>query len=71
VVVTSSGQLGVASSSRRYEEDIEPVGESSKRLYILRPVKFRYIRADEQGARPVQFGLIAEEVAESAARACV
>jgi hypothetical protein len=30
----------------------------------LRPVKFRYIKPDEQGQKPVQFGLIAEEVAE-------
>jgi trimeric autotransporter adhesin len=27
-------------------------------------VKFRYIKPDEQGQKPVQFGLIAEEVAE-------
>jgi hypothetical protein len=63
-VVTSSGQLGVASSSRRYKQDIEPLGDASERLYSLRPVKFRYIKPDEQGQKPVQFGLIAEEVAE-------
>ncbi len=64
VVVTASGQLGVASSSRRYKQDIEPLGAASERLYNLRPVKFRYIKPDEQGQKPVQFGLIAEEVAE-------
>jgi trimeric autotransporter adhesin len=64
VVVTSSGQLGVASSSRRYKEDIQPLGDASERLYSLHPVKFRYIKPDEQGEKPVQFGLIAEEVAE-------
>jgi hypothetical protein len=64
VVVTSSGQLGVASSSRRYKQDIEVMGDTSGRLYKLRPVKFRYIKADEQGKRPMQFGLIAEEVAD-------
>jgi hypothetical protein len=64
VVVTSSGQLGVASSSRRYKQDIERMGDTSERLYRLRPVKFRYIKTDEQGKRPVQFGLIAEEVAD-------
>ncbi len=58
------GQLGVASSSRRYKQDIEPLGDVSERLYDLRPVKFRYITPDEQGNKPVQFGLIAEEVAE-------
>jgi hypothetical protein len=64
VVVTASGELGVASSSRRYKEDVEPLGDVSERLARLRPVKFRYIKADEQGAKPLQFGLIAEEVAE-------
>jgi len=64
VVVTSSGQLGVASSSRRYKQDIERMGDTSERLYQLRPVKFRYIKTDEHGKRPVQFGLIAEEVAD-------
>jgi len=54
----------VASSSRRYKQDIEPLGDLSERLYDLRPVKFRYIKPDEQGQKPVQFGLIAEEVAE-------
>jgi len=64
VVVTASGQLGVASSSRRYKEDIQPLGDVSERLYDLHPVKFRYIKPDEQGQKPVQFGLIAEEVAD-------
>jgi hypothetical protein len=64
VVVTASGQLGVASSSRRYKQDIEPLGDASERLYELRPVKFRYIKPDEQGQKPLQFGLIAEEVAD-------
>jgi trimeric autotransporter adhesin len=64
VVVTASGQLGVASSSRRYKQDIEPLGDVSERLLSLRPVRFRYIKPDEQGEMPVQFGLIAEEVAD-------
>jgi trimeric autotransporter adhesin len=64
VVVTASGQLGVASSSRRYKQDIEPLGDVSERVYNLRPVKFRYIKPDEQGEKPMQFGLIAEEVAD-------
>jgi len=64
VVVTASGQLGVASSSRRYKEDIQPLGDVSERLSLLRAVKFRYIKPDEQGEKPVQFGLVAEEAAE-------
>jgi hypothetical protein len=65
VMVSPRGQLGVASSSRRYKEDIQPIGEASARLYALRPVAFRYRKPDEQGRKPVQYGLIAEEVAET------
>ena len=36
---------------------------ASQRLYGLRPVKFRYIEADEHGQKPLRYGLIAEEVA--------
>lgn len=64
VVVNANGQLGTVSSSRRYKKDIEPMGEASERLYQLRPVKFRYKTADVGGQNPVQFGLIAEEVAD-------
>ena len=63
VVVNSSGQLGVVSSSRRYKEDIAPLGDVSERLYQLRPVSFRYKKPDEHGRKPVQFGLVAEDVA--------
>jgi hypothetical protein len=62
VLVNSLGQLGVASSSRRYKEDIQPMGDVSDRLMDLRPVTFRYKEADEDGNKPVQYGLIAEEV---------
>jgi hypothetical protein len=55
--------LGVVSSSRRYKEDIAPMEETSERLYALRPVTFRYKKADASGHKPVQYGLIAEEVA--------
>ena len=64
MIVSSTGQVGVASSSRRYKQDIEALGDASERLYKLRPVKFRYIKADEWGRKPTQFGLIAEEVAD-------
>ena len=62
VVVNSKGQLGVASSSRRYKEDIQPMGDVSNRLMDLRPVTFRYKQADEAGNKPIQYGLIAEDV---------
>ena len=64
VIVNSSGQLGVVSSSRRYKQDIEPMGDASDRVFQLRPVRFRYLKPDENGNKPIQYGLIAEEVAE-------
>ena len=64
VVVSSTGQLGVVSSSRRYKENIQPMADASAALMKLKPVTFRYKEADEQGKKPMQFGLIAEEVAE-------
>ena len=62
VMVNSSGRLGVTSSSRRYKEDIQPMGDVSDRLMNLRPVTFHYKRANDQGNKPIQYGLIAEEV---------
>ena len=64
VVIDSTGQLGVISSSRRYKEDIADMGDASARLEALRPVTFHYKKAYANGEKPVQFGLIAEEVAE-------
>jgi len=62
VVIDSSGQLGTVSSSIRYKEDIQPMASASDRLLKLRPVKFRYKKADASGEKPIQYGLIAEEV---------
>jgi hypothetical protein len=65
VLVNSLGQLGVQSSSARFKEDISPMTPAlSERLLQLRPVTFRYKQADESGAKPLQYGLIAEEVAK-------
>jgi hypothetical protein len=63
VVVNSSGQLGVAPSSRRYKEDIEDMGDASQGLLRLRPVTFHYKKPDSDGSKPLEYGLIAEEVA--------
>jgi hypothetical protein len=63
VVIDSDGQLGTVSSSRRYKEDISDMSDASSRLLQLRPVTFRYTQAFADGAKPVQYGLIAEEVA--------
>jgi hypothetical protein len=64
VVIDANGQLGTISSSRRYKEDIEAMGDASERLFQLRPVKFHYKQPDASGSKPIQYGLIAEEVAE-------
>ena len=62
VVVDSNGQLGVVTSSRRYKFDIHDAGDSTDGLMRLRPVTFRYKVNGPEG--PLQFGLIAEEVAD-------
>jgi hypothetical protein len=64
LVIDANGQLGTISSSRRYKEDIEAIGDASDRLFKLRPVTFRYRQPNLDGNKPVQYGLIAEEVAE-------
>ncbi len=64
VVVDSKGQLGTISSSREVKENIHPMGTASERLLALRPVTFQYKQANDEGNKPVQFGLIAEEVAQ-------
>jgi len=64
VLINSSGQLGTVSSSRRYKEDIQDMGAASDGLLRLRPVTFRYKKPSQDGSKPIQYGLIAEEVAE-------
>jgi hypothetical protein len=64
VVVDVNGNLGTVSSSRRYKEDIQDMADASDGLMQLRPVTFRYKQAYEDGSKPVQYGLIAEEVEE-------
>src|SRR5438270_173394 len=61
VVVSSSGQLGVAPSSERFKEQIKPMDKASEAILALKPVTFRYKQdLDPDGIR--QFGLVAEEV---------
>lgn len=63
VYVDANGQFGTIKSSGKYKEDIAPLGVESERLLMLRPVSFRYKEPDEDGAKPLHYGLIAEEVA--------
>jgi hypothetical protein len=61
VQVNSAGQLGVASSSRKFKQDIQSMADTSDELLSLRPVTFKYKPEIEPQGLP-QFGLIAEEV---------
>ena len=62
VVIDANGQLGTVSSSRRFKEDIRDMGQMSARLLDLHPVVYRYRAEAQAGERPLQYGLIAEEV---------
>lgn len=64
VVIDSNGQFGTMNSSRRFKEDIQDMGTASRDLMHLRPVTFRYEKPFVDGSKPIQYGLIAEEVAE-------
>ncbi len=64
VEVNEFGQLGTRVSSRRVKDDIRDMDEASGRLIRLRPVTFRYKAEPVTGSRPLEYGLIAEEVAE-------
>jgi len=61
VVVVSNGQLGVAPSSARFKDQINPMDKASEALLALKPVIFRYKKEiDPAGTR--QLGLVAEDV---------
>ena len=62
VVIDSNGQLGTVNSSRRFKEDIHDMGDASNGLLSLHPVTFRYRQPFADGSKPLQYGLIAEEV---------
>jgi hypothetical protein len=64
VYVNSSGQLGTVTSSLRFKEDVEDMGEATGDLMKLRPVTFHYKAPYDDGSRLLQYGLIAEEVAK-------
>ena len=63
VVVAANGQLGVIPSSTRYKTDIRDMGDSSRVLMHLRPVRFHY-KKDIDPTGLEQYGLVAEEVAK-------
>jgi hypothetical protein len=62
VVVNSSGQVGVGMpSSKRFKDEIKPMGDASEAILALKPVTFRY-KDDLDPKRVTRFGLVAEEV---------
>jgi endosialidase-like protein len=64
VIIDEHGQLGTNTplpSTRRVKTDIDDIGERSRGIHSLRPVTFHY-RTRPDG--PLEYGLIAEEVAE-------
>jgi len=60
VLIDSGGQLGTASSSRRFKDQIKPMESASEAILALKPVTFQY---KSDATNTPQFGLIAEEVA--------
>jgi Chaperone of endosialidase len=61
--VTSDNKLGTLLSTRRVKNDIKPMDKASEAILALKPVTFRYKTEVEPNGR-IQFGLVAEEVAE-------
>jgi len=68
VLVSTSDQLGVASSSRRFKKDIKDMADESSAILNLRPVTFLWDKDSAPGLKDAsderQFGVIAEEAAE-------
>ncbi len=61
VFIDSSGKLGTIVSSKRFKKDITDLADKGAAVTALRPVSFRY---NNQPDEQLQYGLIAEEVAE-------
>jgi hypothetical protein len=63
VFVNSDNKLGTLLSTRRVKDDIKPMDKASAVILALKPVTFRYKKEVERNGA-IQFGLVAEEVAE-------
>jgi hypothetical protein len=61
VYVTSSGQLGTLTSSAKFKEHIQSMGDASDVLLALKPVTYQYKPEIDPEGTP-QFGLVAEDV---------
>ena len=65
VLVNSNLTLGTSTSSRAHKEDITPLAYDTADILALEPVSFRYKaeHVEEDATRPIEIGLIAEDVA--------
>jgi Chaperone of endosialidase len=63
VIIDNDGQLGSVVSSRRFKKDIKSMDQISESILKLKPVTFHYKKQDI-GAKELEYGLIAEDVAE-------
>jgi hypothetical protein len=63
VYINTDGQLGTLTSSLRFKEDVQDIGDTSAGLMQLRPVSFHYRPEFDDGSHLLQYGLVAEEVA--------
>ena len=61
VIIDTDGHLGTVTSSARFKEAINPMGEASEAILALKPVTFRYKHELDPDGIP-QFGLVAEDV---------
>jgi hypothetical protein len=62
--VDANGLLGTIVSSRRFKDQIADMGDTTSPLMKLRPVTFLHKPEYDKGQRALQYGLIAEEVAQ-------
>jgi post-segregation antitoxin (ccd killing protein) len=60
MIDTTTGQLGIATSSARFKQDVAPMGTRSEKVLDLRPVTFVY---KDDAHAVMHYGLIAEVVA--------
>lgn len=61
VFVNMNGRLGTMTSSRRFKEEIKPMGKASEAVFAMKPVAFRYKKDIDPASTP-QLGLVAEDV---------
>lgn len=64
VYIDMWGTLGTITSSKKFKNNIQPIGNASSAIYDLEPVAFISISANATSdeSKKVQFGLVAEDV---------